>query len=134
MFIQTLSQEARWWCGCDSSHWLLPSGNLIICIITSEKNNVSVMFNSNFQCFNHLSNCQVIIDSDGNKQISWKILVMFGLIYGWILSLVMDIISLLTIIYIVKTNWFVLFMVSKEFYFMHNYTIFNSKSSFLTKY
>ena len=25
-----------------------------------------------------------------------------------------------------------LFMVSKEFYFMHNYTIFNSKSSFLT--
>ena len=119
-------------CCCDSSHKLLPSGNLIICIIISEKNNVSVIFNLNFQCFNHLAIVKSSLTADGNTQISCKILVMFGLIYGWILLLVMDIISLLTIIYILTTNWFVLFMVSKEFYFMHNYTIFNSKSSFLT--
>ena len=90
-------------------------------------------------CLTQTSNASIIfaivkssLTVDCNKQISCKILVMFGLIYGWILLLVMDIISLLTIIYIVTTNWFVLFMVSKEFYFMHYYTIFNSKSSFLT--
>ena len=89
---------------CDSSHQLLPSSNLIICIIiSSEKNNVSVMFNSNFQCFNHLI-VKSSLTVDCNKQISCKILVMFGLIYGWILLLVMDIISLLTIIYIVLTK------------------------------